>query len=449
MQSLNTKGRGVMLAATSIAALSMALPVAALSAGRAEAVVTPQRRRGILSARADAGNAPKLLAELQGAFAAFKDANEKALAGKADILDAEKLTRTEAAMTELQAELDKINMRLSAGSGDEGVSAERKEHRQAFADWFRRGAAAEALEGLAVKAGLTTQSQPDGGYVVPREMETTINRVLGTSSVMRSLANVRSIGTSEYTALVNMGGAGAGWVGEEDDRTETGTPTLREILLTVCEMYAEPYATQIMLDDAFMDIEAWLGDEVETSFTEQEGAAFISGTGGKRPRGILNYDTVDNGSYAWGKVGFVKTGAAAAFAASSPADALIDLYYSLKSGYRSGASFLTSDLVMGTIRKMKDGDGNYLWAPPTGTAETATILQKPVYTDDNMDALGAGKFPVAFGDYRRAYLILDRVGIRVLRNPYKKNGKVAFYTTKRVGGGLVNFEALKLLKCAA
>ena len=184
-------------------------------------------------------------------------------------------------------------------------------------------------------------------------------------------------------------------------------------------------------------------------FAEQEGAAFVTGNGVNRPRGILSYDAVENADYAWGKLGYVGTGGAAGFAANDPADAIIDLYYSLKAGLREGASFLSSDAVMGTVRKMKDGDGNYLWAAPTAPGEVPTILQKPVVTDDNMHALGAGKFPLAFGNFQRAYLIVDRQGIRVLRDPFTSKPNVLFYTTKRVGGGVVNFEALKLLKCEA
>jgi len=197
-----------------------------------------------------------------------------------------------------------------------------------------------------------------------------------------------------------------------------------------------------------MDLAAWLASEVGITFAEQEGAAFISGNGVRRPRGLLTYPTVANASYDWGSIGYVVTGAAAAFATSNPADAMIDLYYALKAGYRNGATWLTSDAVMATIRKFKDGQGNYLWAPPTGVDMPATILGKPVATDDNMPALGANAFPVAFGDFRRAYLILDRVGIRVLRDPYTSKPNVKFYTTKRVGGGLANFEAVKLLKCS-
>jgi HK97 family phage major capsid protein len=245
-----------------------------------------------------------------------------------------------------------------------------------------------------------------------------------------------------------MGGAASGWVGEEDSRPETATPTLREIAINTKELYANPAATQTSLDDARIDIAAWLADEVSIEFAEQEGEAFVSGNGVSRPRGILSYEAVANDSYAWGKLGYVPSGAAAAFASSNPADRLIDLYYALKSGYRNGASWLMSDAVMATVRKFKDGQGNYLWQPPSGTAEVATILQKPVYSDDNMPALGANAFPVAFGNFQRGYLIADRTGIRVLRDPYTNKPNVMFYTTKRVGGGVVNFEAIKLLKCA-
>jgi HK97 family phage major capsid protein len=410
--------------------------------------------RGILRARAEA-DPVAVFTELRQAVEAMKAAHTEELAGIkknfADVISAEKVARINAEIGALQSALDDTNRalaaaRLGAGAG-EAPNPARAEHRKAFERWFRDGVDA-GLADLQVKAGLTSQSKPDGGYLVPTEMAATIDRVLGTVSTLRSLASVMSIGTQQYTKLVNQGGAGTGWVGEEESRTETTTPTLRELQFNVMEIYAEPYATQVSLDDAQMDLEAWLADEVQTAFAEAEGAAFVSGTGVKRPRGLTTYDTVANASYAWGSIGFIVTGHATAFASSNPADAFVNLYYALKAGYRTGASWLTSDAVMNTIRKFKDGQGNYLWSPPTGPDMPATILGKPVYTDDNMPALEANTFPVAFGDFRRAYLIVDRVGIRVLRNPYKTNGKVAFYTTKRVGGGVQNFEAVKLMKCS-
>ncbi|WP_234913456.1 phage major capsid protein [Sinorhizobium meliloti] len=417
-----------------------------------------QRARGLVGVRADGGNAAAILAELKQTFEAFKTEREAELKGInakfADVVQTEKVDRINAEVTKLQKALDDVNATMAAikiggGAGDAPDPA-KAEHATAFNKWFRKGdrAVDADLRDLEVKASLSTLSDPDGGYVVPEEMSTTIDRVVGTVSAMRSIATAMTISTDTYKKLVNMGGAGSGWVGEKDARPETANPTLRELVFNTAEIYANPAATQTLLDDARVDIAAWLAEEVATTFAEQEGAAFISGDGKNKPRGILAYDTVANGSYAWGKIGFTATGAAAAFAGTDPADALIALFYSLKQGYRNGASWLTSDAVMETVRKFKDGQGNYLWAPPSGPANVATILGKPVATDDNMPALGANAFPVAFGNFSRGYLIIDRFGIRVLRDPYTNKPYVHFYTTKRVGGGVQNFEAIKLLKCS-
>ena len=415
-----------------------------------------RRARGLHSrVRMDAGDPKALFNELKAMVEQFKAAHEEELKGIkksfADVVTTEKVERINTEITSLQKALDDTNAILAAlrvGGGGKGASdPDKAEHAKAFGKFFRKGSEANLRE-LEIKAKLPTQSDPDGGYLVPEEMESTIDRVLGTVSAMRGLSRVMQISTPTYKKLVNMGGAASGWVGEEESRPETATPSLRELLFNVHEIYAMPGATQTTLDDSRIDIAAWLADEVSTVFAEQEGAAFITGSGVKRPRGLLTYDTVANASYTWGKIGFTVTGAAAAFASSNPADALIALFYSLREGYRNGASWLTSDAVMETIRKFKDGQGNYLWAPPSGPANVATILGKPVATDDNMPALGANTFPVAFGNFQRGYLITDRAGIRVLRDPYTAKPNVLFYTTKRVGGGVQNFEALKLLKCS-
>ena len=417
------------------------------------------RARGLVGVRADSGNATKILAELQKTFEDFKAERDKELsdikAGMADVVQTEKVDRINAEMDKLTKELDSVNAAIAAmkvGGVGSAEDPDKAEHAQAFNRFFRRGVDA-GLRDLEVKAKLTTQSDPDGGYLVPEEMEAGIDRVLGTVSTIRSLARTISISGQTYKKLVNMGGATSGWVGEEDARTGTDTPTLREIAINTGEIYAEPGATQTSLDDARIDLAAWLADEVSIEFAEQEGAAFATGDGINKPRGILAYDKVANASYAWGKIGFVASGKADGFLAAttsvSPADALIDLYYALKSGYRNGAAWLMSDKVMNTARKFKDAEGAYIWAPPSGAAEVATILGKPVYTDDNMPAVAASEFPIAFGDFARSYLIVDRIGIRVLRDPFTSKPNVLFYTTKRVGGGVVNFEAMKLLKIAA
>ncbi|CAN7335779.1 phage major capsid protein [Bosea sp. LjRoot90] len=457
---------GLALAALAVLCLPAGLSDAlhhAVAAGPAPAVMAMGMMtgsfRGLALVRADANDPNKILAELKTTFEQFKAAHEEELKGIkkgfADVITAEKVAKINGDIGELTKALDAVNAALAAaklgGGAGGGLDPVKAEHKAAFEKFFRKGADA-GLRDLEVKAKLTTQSDPDGGYLVPEETSATIDRVLGTISVMRQIATVMPVGTSTYKKLVNMGGAGSGWVGEEEARPETGTPTLRELVFNVMELYANPSTTQTMLDDGIVDIAAWLADEVQLAFAEQEGAAFISGNGQKRPRGLLTYDTVANASYAWGKLGYIASGAAASFSAPtssvSPADAFIDLYYALKAGYRGNASWLMSDAVMGSVRKFKNAEGSYIWAPPSDAASVASILGKPVYNDDNMPAVGADAFPIAFGDFKRGYLIPDRQGVRVLRDPFTNKPNVQFYTTKRVGGGVANFEAIKLMKIA-
>lgn len=412
------------------------------------------RARGIVGVRADASDPNKVFADLRQAVEAMQEANDKRLTdlekGMSDVVQDEKVDRINASVTEFEKALNDLNAKISAmqiGGGGDAIGPEAAEHAKAFNTFFRKGPDA-GLRELEAKASLNTSSDPDGGYVVPEETESTIDRVLGTVSNVRSVARTMTISAPTYKKLVNMGGANSGWVGEKDSREETSTPNLREIAIEAQEIYANPAATQTLLDDSRIDIAAWIADEVSIEFAEQEGAAFVSGDGNKKPRGFLDYDKVANASHAWGKTGFVTSGKASGFADTAPADALIALYYALKSGYRNNATWMLSDAVVETVRKFKDGQGNYLWAAPAAAGGVPTILNKPVVTDDNMPALGANNFPVAFGDFNRAYLIIDRAGIRVLRDPYTNKPYVMFYTTKRVGGGMTNFEALKLLKIA-
>lgn len=414
----------------------------------------PRQSRGLMFARNEPSDITKLLNDLNKTFADFKAERDKELAEvrNADVLQTEKVDRINSEISRITGAIDEVNATIAAlkagpNAGPVAMDPDRRAHAAAFNGFFRKGLDA-GLRDLEIKAKLTTQSDPDGGYLVPTTMESTIDRVLGTVSALRGLSRVITISGKDYTKLINMGGGGSGWVGEEASRSETSTPGLRQLAFTVGEIYAQPAATQTMLDDGVIDIEQWLADEVSFAFAEQEGAAFISGSGVNKPRGLMTYSTIANGSYSWGNVGYIASGGASDFAATAPADALIDLYHALKQGYRPGATFLMSDATLAKVRKMKDGDGNYLWAPPTVAEQPSTIMGKPVATDDNMPSVGANTFPIAFGDFRRAYLVVDRQGIRVLRDPFTSKPNVLFYTTKRVGGGLQNFEAVKFLKIA-
>ncbi len=421
--------------------------VAALAASTALA----PRARGIMAARNEP-NLTETLAELNRTFAAFRETNDRRLAeierGREDVVTNEHVDRINASVSQLTATVEQLQAQAASGGlGGGQISEERRAYNTAFGSYFRSGDGERNLRDLAVQAALTSQSDPDGGFVVPEEMDTEISRVLATVSAMRQICRVVTTGSREFELLVNKGGAAASWVGEEDSRGTTATPNLAEISIQAMELSANPGITQRLLDDASFNVETWLAEEVSIAFAEAEGAAFISGSGVKRPRGILSYDTVANASYAWGSLGFIVTGAAADFAASNPIDNVIDLMMAAKAGYRNNGTFLTADATIAKIRKFKDSTGQLLWAPPTADVP-ATILGKPVVTDDNMPVAGAGNFLMAFGDFRRGYTITDRVGARVLRDPYTNKPYVQFYTTKRVGGAVTNYEAIKLLKCS-
>jgi HK97 family phage major capsid protein len=415
------------------------------------------RFRGFAAVRADTGDIANTLTTLNQTFAAFREQNDRRLAdlerGREDVVTNEHVDRINASLGELTAtvnaqreQLDAIQ--LNGNGGQQGASPEMRAYSQAFNQWFRSGdnSVEATLNGLAVRAALTTQSEPDGGFVVPEEMDGTIARVLANQTAMRGLARVVSTTGGGYKTLTSQGGAGSGWVGEEASRSSTATPTLSEITVPAGEIYANAYATQRLLEDASIDIAAWLADEVGITFAEQEGSAFISGNGVNRPMGFLSYTQIANASYAWGKIGFVATGTSGAFATAG-ADNFISLYGALKPGYRNNGTFLMSDATLTVARAFKDTTNNYIWAPPTVNGPD-TILGKPVVTDDAMPTIAANSYSVAFGDFRRGYLINDRRGAQVLRDPYTNKPYVNFYTTKRVGGGVVNFEAIKTLKFA-
>lgn len=416
------------------------------------ALANPPRALIGQGVRADASDPAKAFAGLNAAFEEFKAANDARLKtieakGAADPLTTEKVEKINSAMTEMQASIDEVNKRIAAarlGGGGGSDTPERQAYAAAFEPWFRAGAgSASELKALAVKAQLTRQSDPDGGMVVTPEIEQAIDRVLGTASAMRQLATVRQTGAASYKKRVGVGGATSGWVGENETRSETSTPRLAGLEFPAHTLYANPEATEEMLEDADFDIAAWLADEVEIEFAEQEGEALITGDGVKKPKGVFAYDTVADASWEWGKLGFIVSGHATTI---PNGDCLIDMTTSLKQGFRANASWLANRTTEGAVRKLKDGENNYLWRPGLEAGKPATLLGYPIVTDDNVADVGAGAFPLAFGDFRRGYLILDRRGIRVLRNPYKEPGFVQFYTTKRVGGGVQHFQAIKLLK---
>ena len=368
-----------------------------------------------------------------------------------DVVTNDKVDRLNDALTEQKKRLDDLALagqrpQLSVAP-QTGETRDAREHKSAFERYVRKGDAG-GLAPFEIKS-LSSQSDPDGGYLVPRETETAIDRVLAKVSPIRAIATVRQIGAQSYRKPVTTTGADAGWVGEAASRTETTAPSLSVVEFPTMELYAMPAATQSLLDDAFVNVEQWLAEEVQTTFGEQEGAAFISGDGVNKPRGLLSYTVVADASWAWNKLGYIASGAAGAFASSNPSDALVDLVYAPRQSYRANGRWVMNRKTEAAIRKLKDGQGNYIWQPGASAGDPATLLGYPVHEAEDMPDIAANSYSIAFGDFARGYLVVDRVGVRVLRDPYSAKPYVLFYTTKRVGGGVQDFDAIKLMKFAA
>lgn len=392
--------------------------------------------------------------EFLGAFEDFKQANDERLDEiekklTADILTEEKVDRINRALDRQKKTVDELALTLARpeiGGGEMRARLDpaRREHKRAFDLYVRKGEAQD-LRALEAKA-LSAQSDPDGGYLVPAETERMIDRIVSDASPIRAIAGVRQIGAASYKKPFTVSGPASGWVGETEARSETTASSLSELEFPAMELYAMPAATSTLLDDAAINIDQWLAEEVQTAFAEQEGAAFVTGDGVRRPRGFLSYAKVANASWSWGKLGYLATGVAGAFPVSNPSDTLIDLIYAVKAGYRANARFVMNRATQSVIRKFKDAEGNYLWQPGLAAGAPPTLLNYPVTEAEDMPSIASDATAIAFGDFKRGYLIVDRLGVRVLRDPYSAKPYVLFYTTKRVGGGVQNFEALKLLK---
>lgn len=357
---------------------------------------------------------------------------------------------TEQKMTEIHAKLNSVEEQITAletamqrkarevivQNGQKTYSADVMEHKEIFNQFLRKGQdmGLRELEGKA----MSTLSDPDGGYMVAVPMSDRIVQYIFESTPMRELAGQVSISTRAYPGMYDNDEADAGWVGETESRPETKTPQLGQFEIPVHEIYAKPKITQTLLDDNAFDVESWLARKVGAKFSRKQNTAFIVGDGMKKPRGILTYPAGSNHK----QIEQVVSGNAAALTG----DGIILLVGSLKEAYLSNASFLMKRSTLTQIRTLKDGQGNYLWQPNYQLGLAQTLVGYPIRTGEDMPAVASGSLPVAFGDFREAYLIVDRQGVRVLRDPYSSKPFVEFYHTARVGGDVVNFEALKLQK---
>lgn len=386
------------------------------------------------------------------AFESYKQTNDERLAQVeqqigADVVTTEKMDRISRSMDEQKRKLDQLMVKDTRPVlGEKSSILSDNEHKTAFTAYIRRGEEM-GLRQMEQKA-MSQSSDPDGGYLVPDELDQQIGRRLADLSPIRSISSVRQVTGSVLKKPFSQNGMAVGWVGETDARPQTTTAQLVELQFPTMELYAMPAATSSLLEDSAIDIDTWIMSEIEAAFAEQEGAAFVNGDGVNKPSGFLNAPQVDDTNWSWGNLGYVATGTDAGFG-DDPSDRLIDTIYSLKSGYRQNAKFVMNRKTQGTIRQFKDADGNYMWQPPAAPGQQAMLHGFPVVEAEDMPDIASDSMSIAFGDFERGYLVVDRRGVSVLRDPYSAKPYVLFYTTKRVGGGVQNYEALKLIKFAA
>jgi HK97 family phage major capsid protein len=401
-----------------------------------------------LETKSTTGDVGGAFEDFMRAFDAFKDTNDDRLGQlerrmTADVVTTDKLDRINTALDELSLKSQRPQLTQSSSASPRSSYAG-VQHKAAFDSYIRKGESG-SLRGLEEKA-LSVTTNPDAGYLVPEDTEKVVNRALRDISPIRALATVQQISGSSYKKPFSISGPGTGWVGETTARPETTAPVINELIFPAMELYAMPAASSALLDDTAVNIDQWIADEVRVVFAEQEGTAFVKGDGVNKPKGFLSYPVVASTAWTWGNIGALSTGVAGALPTAAPSDKLIDLAYSIKPSYRANGTFVMNRATQATIRKIKDAQGDYIWQPSAQPGQSPSLMGFPVAECEDMPDIANNATAIAFGDFRRGYLIVDRIGIRVLRDPYSAKPYVLFYTTKRVGGGVQDFDAFKLLK---
>lgn len=321
-------------------------------------------------------------------------------------------------------------------------------HVKAFDAYVRTGDD-DALRGLVLEGkAMSTAVAADGGYLVDPRTSDSIRSMLVSTASLRAIANVVQVDGPSFDVLIDRSEIGSGWATEAGAQAETSSPAIERISIKLHELSAMPKASQRLLDDSAFDVEGWLAGKIATRFIRAESAAFINGDGVDKPKGILLPTKVANASWAWGSLGYVPTGAAADFATTNASDCIVNLVYALGADYRANAAFIMNSKTAGAVRKMKDADGRFMWGDSLQAGEPPRLMGYPVLICEDMPDVGANAYPIAFGDFAAGYTIAERPDLRVLRDPFSAKPHVLFYASKRVGGDITDFAAIKLLKIA-
>ncbi len=383
-----------------------------------------------------------LMEQIKSTFEEYKKANDARLA----ILEENKSGEGTGELQEKLAKMDEAMSAMEKRCGELEAKAARPgkpdiksvdEYEQSFDKFLRKGVVDDVME----KKSINTQTGSEGGYGVPEEMSKQVYQLLREATPMRSVCKSLKVSTEEYSQLIGVHGAAAGWVGETDARPETLAPMFAQAKPVFGEVYANPFATQKALDDMFFDVEAYIKNEIVDVFAEKENLAFTLGNGSNKPKGLLAYNMslLEDGTRPADTLQYIASDAL-------KADDLIDLYTKVKTGYHANARFMFNATTLAAIRKFKDDNKQYIWQPGINGGTPSTVFGYSYTINPDMPSLAGGNTPIAFGDFKRAYTIVDRVGIRVTRDPYTNKPYVGFYTTKRVGGMLVDNQAVKFLK---
>lgn len=416
-------------------------------------MTTPRGRaatgRGLIAVRAEAQpKKPDSIEALATAFEAFKATHTEQLseikAGKTDVVTNAKLAKVEADLDKLQAAVEAANLQASVGNGHDSAKPRDPEYTQQFQAYFKGGSPSAKLEEVRAAA---TKTDGEGGYLAPVEWDRTIGKKQKVISPMRQNSSVISISGAGFKKVYSDGIVGSGWVGETAARPQTTTPGLTVLDFGLGELYANPAASQGLIDDAEIDVEAWLADEVSVEFDKQEGIAFLSGDGANKPYGVLTYvaGAANATRHPYGAIPVLASGAAA----DVKGDALFDLQADLPAEHVANAKFYMNRGSQSAFRKLKTSDGAYLWQPSLALGVPPTLAGEAVVDMPGMPSVGAGNIAALYGDMAETYQVIDRIGVRVLRDPYTAKPFVLFYTTKRVGGGVKNPTAMRALKIAA
>lgn len=329
-----------------------------------------------------------------------------------------------------------------------GAVSQDAPHQKAFEAYVRSGDD-DALRGLAMEEkAMSGAVAADGGYLVDPQTADTVKTVMRNMASLRGIAQVVTVEAVSYDVLVDHTDIGSGWANETAALTETDTPQIDRISIPLHELSALPKASQRLLDDSAFDIEAWLSARIAEKFARSEASSFIGGDGVDKPKGVLAHTLIDNENWAWDALGYVTTGSDGDFHSTAPADSLVDLVYALGARYRANATFVMNSKTAGVVRKIKDADGRFLWSDGLSAGEPARLLGYPVMVSEDMPDIAADSASVLFGDFEAGYTIAERPDIRILRDPFSAKPNVLFYASKRVGGDVTDFAAIKVLKFA-